>query len=203
MSDLALESLKQRIKERLPDEVYHEGLGIYGPFGANGGLEVLYKLIKWRNENPDANLEEFLKELRYPIYDWHNLNELDIKKYISNSDNEISQALTPDVIAQMLGTIEKYYKEQTGNDITLNKEHKGDFNSGTHIIEQDLAVIATAFGQYVIEGTIDINIKELAESALRRQTLDIFINLINDNTERSNMKNQFELMLSDLSKIVK
>ena len=201
MSDLELELLKQKIKEKLSDKLYHESLGFYGPFGANGGLEVFYKFSRWRRENTDANLEEFIKELRYPIYDWHNLNELDIKKYINNSDNIISQASTPDVIAQMLGSIEKYFK-QTGNGITLNKEHKGDFNSGIHIIEQDLAVIATAFGQYVIEGSIDTNIKELAESALRRQMLDIFINLINDNAERSKMKNQFELMLSDLSKIV-
>lgn len=49
-----------------------------------------------------------------------------------------------------------------------------------YVIIQDSAIWATTFGQLVIKGTVDSELKQIALNSLKRQTLEIFLELHGD-----------------------
>lgn len=123
-----------RAMKILTQEFYWSPIEESGPFGNDDGSDAFYGFREWRQNNkavsPAIYLKELLEGWGYPSLDLNEMNEENLKKYISSS-RVGARALTG----------------------------------------QDNAIIAVGFGQFVLEGKIDDDIKRLTKIALQRELL--------------------------------
>ena len=138
--ELTPETAHPKAKKLMTEEFYWSPIEESGPFGSDDGSDAFYGFRQWRQTNKDTSPTVYLKELiegwGYPPFDLNEMNEENLKKYISS--NQIG-AMT--------------------------------------LTGQDNAIIAVGFGQFVLEGKIDEDIKTLTKTALKRELLPSIIGM--------------------------
>jgi uncharacterized protein YfeS len=205
--ELSRETSHPKAKQILTDDFFWSSIEESGPFGNDDGSDTFSGFRQWRMANKNASPLKFLEELfiswNYPKF---NLNELDttkIRAYIS-SETLVDNA----EIKEQMTTMMEHFKEKA-------KEEGKEFNEkqfkemmaatsnnmgGTYLLGQDNAVISVGFGQFVLEGKIDEEIKTLTKTAINRELLPILIDRW-DNPYRKIRIDQLTKMLAALNKM--
>ena len=196
-----ISKLQEEAKRVFKKKLYYAEIGRRGPFGANGSLNAYLEFKKWRSKNKKISPMEFLKSKGMPYYPWNELDEKKIQKYFDNEAAKVNMLLTEELLTELFDSIKKHYKEVTTKELKLNDDYKNyKANPGFDtIVSQDTFVIATAFGQYMLEGEISTLLKKKAEIAIKRQSLSIFINRHRNKRSQLRMQKELAELLSDLS----
>lgn len=161
--ELTPETAHPKAKILLTEEFYWSPIEESGPFGSDDGSDAFYGFIQWRQSNETISPTVYLKELiagwGYTPLDFNEINEENLKKYISSS--------------------------QIGS---------------RTLIGQDNAIIAVGFGQFVLEGKIDEDIKALTKTALKRELLPSIIEMWDEEYKKTRME-QLTKMLATVDKM--
>lgn len=125
----------------MTDEFLWSPIEESSPFGNDDGSDAIYKFYDWRKSNktqsPIKFIESLLKEWNYNIYNYSQIDTIEIQKFIDSKN--------------------------IGNRLYFGI---------------DDIIIATGFGQFIIEGKIDNDLKALTLTALKRQLLPFSIKFV-------------------------
>lgn len=161
--ELTPEAAHPKAKKIMTEDFYWSPIEESGPFGSDDGSDAFYGFRQWRKSNKAVSPTVYLKELiegwGYPPFDFSEMNEDNLKKYISSS--QIGAATL------------------TG---------------------QDNAIIAIGFGQFVLEGKIDEDIKALTKNALKRELLPSIIGMWDGEYNKTRTE-QLNKMLATVDKM--
>ena len=81
------------------------------------------------------------------------------------------------------------------------RKHIQSNNLGSRtLVGQDQAIIAVGFGQFVLEGKIEKDLKGLTRNAIKRELLPILVNEW-DEKDRMTRTKRLNIMLADLDKM--
>ena len=204
--ELTPENAHPKAKELLTEDFYWSPIEESAPFGSDDGSDAFYGFREWRNNNtndsPIKYLKELLNEWGFPPFDWNTLDTIKISDYI-NGNNTVDNSAIQDQIPAM----KEHFKEMAERE---GKEFDEElFNQsiaattgnmgGTYLLGIDNAIIAVGFGQFVLEGTIDKELKELTKIALQRELTPILVDKWGEYKEtRVKLLNK---MISDIEKI--
>jgi uncharacterized protein YfeS len=204
--ELSPETAHPKAKELLTEDFYWSPIEESAPFGSDDGSDAFYGFREWRNinktESPIEYLKELISEWGFPPFDWNTLDTIKISEYIKGN-NTIDNSSIQDQIPAM----KEHFKEMAEregkefDEALFNQSINaatGDMG-GTYLLGIDNAIIAVGFGQFVLEGTIDKELKELTKIALQRELTKILVDRWGDYKEtRVKLLNQ---MISDIEKI--
>jgi len=204
--ELAPENAHPKAKELLTEEFYWSPIEESAPFGSDDGSDAFYGFLEWRNKNinksPIKYLNQLIGEWGFPPFDWNTLDTIKISEYI-NGNNTIDNSAIQDHIPAM----KEHFKEMADregkefDEALFNQSFNaatGDMG-GTYLLGIDNAIIAVGFGQFVLEGLIDKELKKLTKIALQRELTQILIDRWGDYKEtRVKLLNK---MISDIEKI--
>jgi uncharacterized protein YfeS len=204
--ELSPKTAHPKAKELLTEEFYWSPIEESGPFGSDEGSDAFYGFREWRTRNinisPIKYLEELINDWGFPPFDWYTLDTTKINNYIKGNnkiDNSSIQAQIPAMKEHFKVMAEKEGKEF--DEAQFNQMFKaatGDIGS-TYLLGIDNAIIAVGFGQFVMEGTIDKELKELTKIGLQRELSPILVDRWGEYKEtRIKFVNK---MISDIDKI--
>lgn len=204
--ELSPEAAHPKAKELLTEEFYWSPIEEAAPFGNDDGSDAFYGLREWRINNKTESPIEYLKELisdwGFPPFDWNTLDTITINEYI-NTDNSVDNSAIQDQIPAMKAHFkEMAEKEGKEFDEALFNQSFNAVTSdmgGTYLLAIDNAIIAVGFGQFIIEGAIDSELKELTRIALQREMTQTLIDRWGD-YKQTRMK-CLNKMLSDIDGI--
>jgi uncharacterized protein YfeS len=138
--EISFKTSHPNAQKLMTDEFYWNPIEETSPFGNDDGHDAFYGFKEWRESNktesPIIYLKELIKQWNYPTFDFYEMNEANLKKYISSNS-----------IGEMMLT------------------------------GQDNAIIAVGFGQFVLEGKIDEDLKTLTKTAIKRELLPSIIEM--------------------------
>lgn len=188
------------------DEFYFSPIEETAPFGSDDGWDAAYGFREWRVVNKTKSPLIYLKGLiaswQYPFFDYTEMDTLKIKEYI-NQKKELSET----EIQQHINTLKEINKNSPDtsgkklDDAQLREvvllSAKG--MNGIYLLGQDNAIIGIGFAQFVLEGRIDKDIKDLTIIAISRQLLPLFINQYDINYQ-GRRKQQLIKMLDVINK---
>src|SRR5690554_1100618 len=161
--ELTPQTAHPKAKKLLIEEFYWSPIEESGPFGNDDGSDAFYGFREWRQSNtaisPIVYLRELIESWGYSSFDLNELNEENLKKYVSSSP----------LGAEML----------TG---------------------QDNAIIAVGFGQFVLEGKIDEDIKTLTKTAIKRELFPSIIGMWDEEYKQIRTE-QLTKMLASVDKM--
>jgi uncharacterized protein YfeS len=154
-----------------------------GPFGNNNGMDAPQAFRQWRLVNISGNPIDFLKDLiiewQYPHFDWYEMDTAKIEEYLLLKPDYDEQGMQQKIqqFREALKQLPDFSygpltDEQIRQVFILGARQMGGF----YLIRQDNAIIGTAFAQFVLEGKIDHELKELSITAIKRQLLPVLIN---------------------------
>ena len=204
--ELSPESAHPKAKELLTKEFYWSPIDESAPFGSDDGSDAFYWFRQWRQSNPNQSPVRFLDELingwGFPKFDIYQLETSYIKSYLTSNDKgdtSLISAQIPEMkkqFEQMAKSAGKEFDEAQFYQI-LEQSTKG--MGYTYLRGFDNAIIAVGFGQFVIEGKIDDDIKNLAKIALTREKLPFLLERWGEYQDVR--KEMLVQMLADLNKI--
>jgi uncharacterized protein YfeS len=190
----------------MKDEFYWSTIEETAPFGSDDGWDAAYGFREWRLLNKTASPKAYLKDLierwQYPFFDYNEMDTSKIKEYI-NQKKELSEADIQQQI-NMLKEVSKNSPDTSSIKVDDNQLREVILSSSTEmngifLLGQDNAIIGIGFAQFVIEGHIDVDIKGLTITAIKRQLLPILINRYDDEY-RDKRKQQLKKMLEVINK---
>jgi uncharacterized protein YfeS len=204
--ELSPENAHPKAKELLTEDFYWSSIEESAPFGSDDGSDAFYGFREWRNINktdsPIEYLKNLLSEWGFSPFDWKTLDTIKIEEYI-NENHKIGTSANQDQISVMKEHF-KEMAEREGKEFdealfnqSLNAA-SGDMG-GTYLLGIDNAIIAVGFGQFVLEGMINKELKDLTKIALQRELTPILVNRWGDYKEtRVKLINR---MASDIDKM--
>ena len=174
------ETAHPKAKALLSEEFFWSGIEETGPFGSDDGSDAFYGFRDWRKSNPQESpvkfLDALLSEWDFPAF---NLSELDtgnISKYLSQKTESASNPVSPEVIEHFKKMAEAEGKPFDEEQFKQMMTGVSSSMGSTFLLAQDNAIIAIGFGQFVLEGKIDEDIKSLTKIAINRELLPLLIN---------------------------
>lgn len=194
-------------KKILTEDFYWSPINETSPFGNDDGSDAFYGFRQWRLSNKEISLTRYLNELfsswDFPEFDIYEMDTLKIRKYIS-SNSQPASVLVDDQVLKMKEHF-KLEAKKAGNEFNEKQfnEMMGVASSkmgGTFLLAKDNAIIAVGFGQFVFEGRIDEDIKELTKIAIRRELLPILIDRWDESYGKLRSE-QLSKMLIDIDKM--
>ncbi|AHM59293.1 hypothetical protein D770_05130 [Flammeovirgaceae bacterium 311] len=204
--ELSPESAHPKAKELLTEDFYWSPINESGPFGSDDGSDAFYGFMQWRQSNarrsPVKYLDELLTEWGLPKFDIYELDTNKINAYLINNNKSDAS-----LIAGLIPEIRKHYEEMGKREgkefdeasfqksIELSNQGMGQ----RHLLGIDNAIIAVGFGQFVIEGKMDDDIKSLTKIALTREQLPIMLEQWGE--YKDVRKAMLAKMLADLDKM--
>ena len=127
------------------------------PFGNDDGADAIWEFKEWRKSNkrksPLIFIKNLLNEWNYTVYDYSQIDTLEIRLFINSSD--IGDRLCFGI---------------------------------------DDVIIATGFGQFILEGKIDTDLKQLTLIALNRQLNPMLLKYVD--------KDYREIRIKQLNKLI-
>ncbi|MFL9484036.1 hypothetical protein ACI6Q2_14750 [Chitinophagaceae bacterium LWZ2-11] len=170
----------------LKDSFYWSLIAEPAPFGSDDGYDAAYGFREWRNVHKSEAAIIYLKELisrwQYPIFDWKEMDTTKIKAYLSSakepSETEIQERMQElkEVLKNDSSLAGKPTKPMDDNQLRALILSTSQQIGGSYLLGQDNAIIATGFAQFVLEGRVDKDLKELTTIALKRELLPMLIN---------------------------
>lgn len=191
-------------KSILTSEFYWNLDNPNGPFSLNRVSNTFGEFVEWRNENQTKSILDYFPEIgsNELIFD---RNRTDIESIISfyKVHYELQKSMFSqygnifDSTSNGENGVNKISTEQQNEIIEQTARQMGE----TALKEHDDMVISIGFGQFITEGTIDQALKLLTEKAIQRQLTPFVLDQFEDIEYRNERKQEFEIMLNDLSKI--
>ena len=190
----------------MKDEFYWSPIEETAPFGSDDGWDAAYGFREWRFLNKTTTPVTYLKDLivswQYPFFDYKETDTTKINEYL-NQKKELSEA---DLLQQIstLKEINKNSPDTSNMKLDDNQLREVIISSskgmnGIYLLGQDNAIIGIGFAQFVLEGRIDNDIKDVTITAIKRQLLPLFINRYNANY-LDKRKQQLTKMLEVINK---
>lgn len=201
-----LKSAHPNAQALMTDEFFFSPIEETAPFGSDDGSDAAYGFREWRLSNKTVSPVTYLKDLiaswQYPFFDYNEIDTIKIKEYI-NQKKELSEEYIQQQI-NMLKEIENKTPTMSGNKLDDKKLREVIISSsqsmnGTFLLGQDNAIIGIGFAQFVLEGIVDNDIKDLTTKAIKRQMLPLLINRYDENY-REKRKKQLTKMLEVINK---
>jgi uncharacterized protein YfeS len=205
---LSPETANPKAKALLTEEFYWNPVEESSPFGNDAGSDAFYGFRKWRvnhkGESPLSYLGESIKRMGYPSFNWNELDTSIISKYIFTQETD-----TTDIskyLPAMLEHLKKHaqesgesFDEAKVREALLQPQPQANMGVG-YLLDQDNAITAVAFGQFVLEGRIDKDLKTLTRIAITRQLLPLLLD--NYGASYKNVRKiQLDKMLQVLDKM--
>lgn len=190
----------------MTDEFYFSPIEETAPFGNDDGWDAAYGFKEWRltnkSQSPVVYLKDLIERWQYPFFDYNEMDTTKIKAYI-NQKNELSEA---DIQQQInaIKEIGRSLSDTSGMNLEDSQWRDMILSSArgmndVYLLGQDNAIIGIGFAQFVLEGHIDNDIKDLAITAIKRQLLPLLINRY-DKMYRDKRKKQLTKMLEVVKK---
>jgi uncharacterized protein YfeS len=204
--ELSPETAHAKARELLTEDFYWSPIEESGPFGSDDGSDAFYGFQEWRTINKNISPLEYLKELidewEFPPFDIYTLDTVKINDYLTGNDKIDNSAIQSQIPA-----MKEHFREMVERD--GQKFDEALFNQmfnaatgdmgGTYLLGIDNAIIAVGFGQLVLEGTIDNDLRVLTKIALQRELSPILTDRWGDcHTTRIELLNK---MISVIEKI--
>lgn len=197
MDDFILtpELAHKNAKKILKEDFFWSPVEESGPFGNDSGSDAFYGFRQWRRINQKSSpliyLRVLLKSWNYPNFNWYELDSKKIEDYISASTQD-DELLTDKHVPELIEII-KDRVEKDGNEFDEETIKQMIFDSLNYIgekflISQDSAIIAVGFGQFVLEGKLDEDIKELTKTAIDRELLPILLERWDDDYRKTRIE---------------
>jgi uncharacterized protein YfeS len=205
--ELSPETSHPNAKKLLAEEFYWSPIEESGPFGSDDGSDAFYGFRQWRQSNknvsPTVYLEELIQGWGYPTFDLNEMDSAKINEYLT-AKFTYDQAETE----KDMSTVINFFKslpDSSGRQIDEAEQREImaralDDMGITYMISQDNAVIAIGFGQFVLEGKIDADIKSLTRTAIKRELLPILIDRWGDDY-RETRREQLTKMMASIDKM--
>jgi uncharacterized protein YfeS len=169
-------------KTLMREDFYWSPIDESGPFGSDAGSDAAYGFQKWRGIHPTTSPILYLKQLidtwNFPPFAWDELDTTKIKLYISTPAHLDESLIAQEIEmlkkenerhSSMPGGGKKLTDEQLRQIVINSKKNMG----ASYLNEIDEAVIGTAFAQFVIEGKVDLTIKNYVAKTIQREMLPI------------------------------
>lgn len=204
--EYTLESAHPKAQALMTDKFFWSSIEETAPFGSDDGFDAAYGFREWRLLNKTASPVNYLKDLierwHYPYFDYNEMDTTKIKEYITRKGNLDETAIQQQI--QTLKDINKNTGDTSSMMIDDNQLREAIISSsnrigGSFLLGQDNAIIGIGFAQFVLEGRIDQDIKNLTITAINRQLLPVLINRYDDNY-RDKRKQQLTKMLEVINK---
>ena len=200
----SFESAHPKAQALMKDEFYWSPIEETAPFGSDDGSDAAYGFRQWRllnkNISPVVYLKELIERWQYPFFDYNELDTTKIREYISRKPN-----LDEKDMQQQINTLREALKNS--GDTSINKTDDSHLREvviasskkmgGTYLLGQDNAIIGICFAQFVLEGHIDSDIKNIGITAIKRQLLPILLERWGENyskTRKQKLKQLFEVI---------
>jgi uncharacterized protein YfeS len=185
----------------MPEEFYWSPIEETAPFGSDDGSDAAYSFREWRLMNkltsPVTYLKDLIEKWQYPYFDYHEMDTIKIKEFL-NYKKEYSKK----DILQEIKTLRELNKDLPDAYIhQLDDKQLREFITssaggmgGMYLSGQDNAIIGTGFAQFVSEGRMDADMKDLTATAIKRQMLPLLIDRYDENY-REQRRQQLTKML--------
>jgi len=201
---LSKEIAHQNARKLLTEQFYWSEIDEFSPFGSDDGSDAFYGFKEWRKSNlktsPVKYVEQLIQSWHMPEFDLYSIDTTKIKNYLTQETKaDGMEEQMPALKEQMKKMAEdagkKFDEEQFNQIMKMSTSGMGS----RYLLGQDNAIIATGFGQFVLEGRIDKDIQELTKISLQRQLLPILL----DSWDSSNKVYRAEVLNNMLQKIDK
>ncbi len=199
---LSKETAHPNAKKILAEDFYWSEADEFSPFGNDDGFDAFYGFKEWRKTNlnisPLKYIEQLIQSWGMPKFDLYSLDTSKIKTYL-NQDTKVDgmEDQMPALREQMKKMAEdagkKFDEEEFNQIMKMSSSGMGS----RYLLGQDNAIIATGFGQFILEGRIDDDIKALTKISLQRQLLPILL----DRWDDSNKVYRAEVLNNMLKKL--
>jgi len=169
-------------KKLLKDKFFWSPNEEFSPFGNDDGHDAFYAFREWRlkykNEKPARFIEELFINWEYPKFDIYKLDVVEIEKYIT-AKTQVDISGIDDQITELMEQFNQISKD-SGKEMTEEQvrqfiEQTSASMGSTFLYGINNSIIAVGFGQFVLEGTIDGELKALTQLAINRELLPILI----------------------------
>jgi uncharacterized protein YfeS len=168
------------------------------PFGSDAGSDAAYGFYGWRFSNKNIDPLVYLGELRaswhYPYFDWNEMDTGKIKTYMLR-DFEPDEMTLNSLKEALKNSPEFSTKKLSDSEINVIVKSSGKNMGQSYLLDQDNAIIGTAFAQLAMEGYIASDLKKLAVTAIQRQLFPLLINRWDENYQITR-KTQLSKMLA-------
>jgi uncharacterized protein YfeS len=203
--EYSFKSAHPKAQALMTEEFYWSPGEETAPFGSDDGWDAAYGFRQWRLTNkttsPVSYLKETIERWQYPFFDYNEMDTTKINEYINRKAN-----LDEVAIQQQIQTLKEINKNSPDTSMKLDDAQlreviisSSNSMGGMYLLGQDNAIIGTGFAQFVLEGRIDNDIKNLTITALKRQLLPLLINRYDENY-RDKRKQQLTKMLAVINK---
>ena len=204
--DYTLKSSHPKAQALMTDKFFWSPIEETAPFGSDDGFDAAYGFRQWRFVNKTASPISYLKDLierwQYPYFDYNEMDITKITEYITRKANldetKIQQQIQTlkDINENSADTSSRKLDDNELRDVVISSSNR---MGGSFLLGQDNAIIGIGFAQFVLEGRIDKDIKNLTITAIKRQLLPVLINRYDDNY-RDIRKQQLTKMLEVINK---
>jgi uncharacterized protein YfeS len=176
-----MESFEYKLKSAHPnaqalmtDSFYFSPIEETAPFGSDDGSDAAYGFRQWRLTNkalsPIKYLDELFARWGYPYFDLNEIDTVKISEYINKK-----AILDEAAIQEQIKTLKEMNNNSGVSEMNKldDKQFREIINSsaqamgGMYLLGKDNAIIGTSFAQFVLEGKIDDDIKNLTKIALK------------------------------------
>ncbi len=205
--ELSPETAHPKAKILMTEDFYWSPIEESGPFGNDDGSDAFYGFIQWRQSNKAVSPTVYLKELiegwGYPPFDWNEMDTTKISQYISaktQTDNSEIEKNIPAMLEHFKSIGDSSGKQIDEAQLREIMATTSSSMGGTFLLGLDNAIIAVGFGQFVLEGKIDKDIKTLTKTAINRELLPILIDRW-DGEYNKTRKEQLTKMLATIDKM--
>ncbi len=185
--ELSLKNAHPKAKELLKDDFYWNPIEEFSPFGNDDGSDAFHGFREWRqdhkNHSPVKFIEQLLISWEYPKFDIYKLDSDEIEKYITAKtqiDTSGIEDQMPELMEQFNQIASGTGQEMTEEQIRQIFDQTSTSMGATFLYGIDNTIIAVGFGQFVLEGTIDGELKALTQLALKRELLPILIDKLDE-----------------------
>ncbi len=180
---LTREGAHPHAQKLLIHDFYWSPIEETGPMGSDDGSDAIHSFQEWRATNATVSPIIFLDELiagwGYPAFDRHMMDPVLIEAYINSASTVADEQLDE----QLTTMLEAANRNKGANDKIITAEEMraimADASKGKglrYLTGIDNATIAVAFGQFMLEGAVDPQLKGPARSAAQRQVLPVLLN---------------------------
>jgi len=180
--ELSPETAHPKAKKIMTEDFYWSPIEESGPFGSDDGSDAFYGFRQWRQSNrtisPTVYLKELIQGWGYPPFDWNEMDTKKISEYISaktQTDNSEIEKNIPAMLEHFKNMGDSSGKQIDEAQLREIVSATSSSMGGTFLLGLDNAIIAVGFGQFVLEGKIDEDIKALTKTAIKRELLPILI----------------------------
>ena len=180
--ELSPDTAHPKAKKIMTEDFYWSPIEESGPFGSDDGSDAFYGFRQWRQNNKTASPTIYLKELieswGYPPFDWNEMDTTKISQYISaktQTDNSEIEKNIPFMLEHFKSMGDNSGKQIDEAELREIMAATSSSMGSSFLLGLDNAIIAVGFGQFVLEGKIDEDIKKLTKTAINRELLPVLI----------------------------